>query len=116
MMRQFETGPLPAAALDAMEVFARDHLDAVRTLLADPDCTALTIILLPAPVDHRDWRRAVARDLARAATPKRVNFISGQPGDAREATLRFLADAPGVTGQYLVCHDSDCASQTASPA
>jgi len=105
MMRQLEVGLLPEAALDAMGAFMAFHLDGARTMLAAPDCTALAIILPPAPPDHRDWRLALARDLARAATPKRVNVVAGNPGDARAATLRFLADAPGVTGQYLVCHE-----------
>jgi hypothetical protein len=74
-------------------------------LLNQPDCTALAIILPPAAHDHRDWRLALARDLAREAAPRRVNVVAGSPGEALEQTLRFLADAPGVTGQYMVCHD-----------
>ncbi len=105
MMRQMEVGLLPDAALDAMGAFMAFHLDAARALLAGPDCTSLAIILPPAPTDHRDWRRTLARDLAREAAPRRVNVVAGHPGDARVATLRFLADAPGVTGQYLVCHE-----------
>lgn len=81
------------------------HLEAARAILAEPDAAALAIILPPAPGDHRDWRLALARDLAREAAPKRVNVVSGNPGEARAATLRFLADAPGVTGQYLSCDD-----------
>ena len=54
---------------------------------------------------YRDWRLALARDLAREAAPKRVNVVAGPEGEARTATLRFLSDAPGVTGQYLVCHE-----------
>jgi undecaprenyl diphosphate synthase len=49
--------------------------------------------------------QALARDLARAATPKRVNVVAGAPGEARAAALHFLSDASGVTGQYLVCHE-----------
>ncbi len=51
-----------------------------------------------APYDHADWRRAVARDLARAYAPKRVNVVGGND---LAATLDYLAGAPGVTGQYL---------------
>jgi hypothetical protein len=82
-----------------------EHLDTARIILAEAETTALAILLAPAPHDHRDWRRAFARDLARDAAPKRVNIVAGHPGAALEATLRFLADAPGVTGHYLVCHD-----------
>jgi len=54
-----------------------------------------------APYDHVDWRRAVARDLARAAAPARVNLIAGDDQRAIVAALAFLEDARGVTGQYL---------------
>jgi hypothetical protein len=105
MMRHIEVGLLPDNALDAAGAFMAFHLEAVRALLAEPECTALAIILPPAAHDHRDWRLALARDLAREAAPKRVNVVAGLPGEARAATLRFLSDAPGVTGQYLVCHE-----------
>lgn len=105
MMRQLEVGLLPDAALDAAGAFMAFYLDSARSLLSQPDCTALAIILPPAPYDHRDWRLALARDLAREVTPKRVNIVAGTPGEAREAALRFLTDAPGVTGQYLECHE-----------
>jgi hypothetical protein len=105
MMRQVDVGPLPDNALDAAAAFMALHLDTARAILAEPDCTALTIIMPPAAYDHRDWRRALARDLARGAAPKRVNIVAGHPGEARNAVLRFLADAFAVTGQYLVCHE-----------
>ena len=105
MQRTLEVGLLPEGALDAATAFMALHLEAARALLADPQTTALAIILPPAPHDHRDWRLALARDLAREVTPKRVNVVAGVPGEARAATLRFLADAPGVTGQYLPCHE-----------
>ena len=105
MQRQLDVTLLPQAALDAQTAFMAFHLETARALLADPETTALAIVLPPAPRDHRDWRLALARDLAREAAPKRVSIVSGAPGTALSATLRFLADAPGVTGQYLVCHD-----------
>lgn len=104
-MRHIEVGLLPDNALDAAGAFMAFHLEAARAALADAQITALAIILPPAPHDHRDWRLALARDLAREAAPARVNVVAGLPGAAREATLRFLSDAPGLTGQYLVCHE-----------
>lgn len=104
-MRHIEVGLLPDHALDAAGAFMAFHLEAARAALAEAQTTALAIILPPAPHDHRDWRLALARDLAREVTPKRVNVVAGLPGAAREATLRFLSDAPGLTGQYLVCHE-----------
>jgi hypothetical protein len=105
MMRRLDVDSLPENALDAASAFMAEHLPAVRAMLADPECTALAIILAPAGHDHRDWRLALARDLAREAAPKRVNVVAGSPGPALEETLRFLADAPGVTGQYCLCHE-----------
>ncbi|WP_069309861.1 Rossmann fold domain-containing protein [Porphyrobacter sp. LM 6] len=105
MMRQIAIAALPEAAIDAAEAFMMHHLVAARDALTEPGVSALAIILPPAAHDHRDWRLALARDLARAATPQRVNVVAGNPGEALEATLRFLSDAPGVTGHYLVCHE-----------
>ncbi|MDP4605256.1 MAG: hypothetical protein NWS68_03770 [Erythrobacter sp.] len=105
MMRQLDIGLLPDAPLDAAGAFMAFHLAAARALLDQPDCSALAIILPPASHDHRDWRLALARDLAREAAPKRVNIVAGPAGDALVASLRFLTDAPGVTGQYLMCHE-----------
>jgi hypothetical protein len=105
MQRQLEVGLLPDSAMDAAGAFMAFHLEPARAMLADPDCSALAIILPTAGHDHRDWRLALARDLAREAAPKRVNVVAGPPGEALAASLRFLSDAPGVTGHYLVCHE-----------
>lgn len=105
MQRRHETGLLPDAPLDAATAFMAFHLEAARALLAEPDCTALAIILPPASSAHRDWRLALARDLAREAAPRRVNVVAGREGRALAETLRFLANAPGVTGQYLMCDE-----------
>lgn len=105
MMRRLDATALPPSALDAGCAFMNEYLPAARAALAAPDCTALAIILAPAGHDHGDWRLALARDLAREAAPRRVNVVAGAPGAALEEVLRFLADAPGVTGQYLVCDE-----------
>lgn len=105
MQRQIEVTALPDGPLDAAGAVMAFHLEPARAALADPETTALVIILPPAGHDHRDWRLALARDLAREAAPKRVNLLAGAEGEARAAALRFLADAPGVTGHYLVCHE-----------
>lgn len=105
MQRQIAVGLLPEGALDAATAFMALHLEAARALLADPASTALAIVLPPAAHDHRDWRLALARDLAREAAPKRVNVLAGAPGPMLGEALAYLAGAPGVTGQYLVCHE-----------
>ena len=91
---------LPASALDAACEFHEAWLEEALHLL-DGDADALAIVLPSAPADHVDWRRAAARDLARAVAPQRVNLIAGDDEPAVEATVAFLGDAPGVTGQLL---------------
>jgi hypothetical protein len=105
VQRRHEVGLLPDGALDAAGAFMAFHLEPARRILSEAETTALAIVLPPAAHDHREWRLALARDLAREAAPKRVNVVAGVSGAAREQTLRFLADAPGVTGQYLVCDE-----------
>jgi hypothetical protein len=94
------TGALPDHALDASREFHSTWLDQVRALIADGG-EAVTIVMPLAPYDHADWRRAVARDLARAAAPVRVNVIASDEPAAIASALGFLESAPGVTGQYL---------------
>jgi hypothetical protein len=105
MQRRLEAAHLPDSPLDAATAFMAFHLEAARALLDQSEVSALAIILPSAGHDHDDWRRTLARDLAREAAPKRVNIVAGPPGAARDETLRFLSDAPGVTGQYCPCHD-----------
>lgn len=95
---------LPENAVDAASRFHAEFLKLVRELL-DGGPGALAIVLPPAPRDHDDWRRAMARDLARAFAPKRVNVTSGADQTAIEAMLAYLRDAPGITGHYLPAHD-----------
>lgn len=93
------------SGFEASTAFHAEHVDAVRKALAQPDTTALAIVMPDAGPDHDDWRRALARDLARAHTPKRVNVVGAGDKQACEAMLTYLADAPGVTGQYLAAHE-----------
>lgn len=95
---------LPPGALDAAAAFHCRWLPEIRVRIAE--ASSLAIALPPAPHDHTDWRRAAARDLARMAAPVRVNLIGGGSEAARAATLAYLGDAPGVTGQYLALHGS----------
>ncbi len=90
---------LPAGALEAAAQFHREWVHKARASLSGKD--SLTIVLAGATYDHLDWRRAAARDLARAAAPARVNIIAGGDEAAIDSALAFLADAAGVTGQYL---------------
>jgi hypothetical protein len=105
MQRRLEVGHLPDRPLDAATAFMALYLTQARSLLEDDASRALAIILPPAETAHSDWRRVLARDLAREYAPKRANVIAGQSGDAIAAMLRYLADAQGVTGHYCEVHD-----------
>jgi len=105
MQRMFEVNKLPDAGLEASAVFHAQHLAKARAMLDGEGIAALAIVLPPAGYDHDDWRTALARDLARAHTPCRVNVVSGPRGNVRDAIVAYLGGAPGVTGQYLKAHD-----------
>lgn len=95
---------LPNCEIEAAASFHAHWLDAAREALSD-EADSLALVLPSAPTSHDDWRRAVARDLARAHTPKRVNVISAMDAETRDAMLSYLMDTPGVTGQYLPGHE-----------
>ena len=95
---------LPEGAVDAARAFYDQHLDGVQKAM-EGDGSALAIVLPTAPRDHDDWRRALARDLARAHAPKRVNVVGTSDETRCETMLAYLRDAPGVTGQYLAGHE-----------
>ena len=99
-----EIASLPSSPLAASEAFFREHLAGVsgglKTSKGD-----LAILLPPAQIDHDDWRRSLARDLAREFAPVRVNIVGGGDQAVREETLAYLRDAPGITGQYLALND-----------
>ncbi len=93
-------GELGDHALTAAARFHADWIGRVRTELSG-GADALIIVLEPAPFDHADWRRAAARDLARAHPDNRVNIVAGDDPAAIRAACAYLAAAPGITGQYL---------------
>ena len=100
MQARLDVGALPDRPLDAATDFMALYLPAARALIEADEVSALAIILPSAGPDHRDWRRAIARDLARDYAPRRANLVAARPGAGLEALLQFLSDAPGVTGHY----------------
>ncbi|MEZ5680045.1 MAG: hypothetical protein R3E14_01990 [Erythrobacter sp.] len=89
---------LPDDPIAAAGVFHQHWLAHVEDVLGKGEDVA---ILVPsADHTHREWRLAIVTGLARKHTPRRVNMIAGEGGKA-DATLAYLADAPGITGQYL---------------
>ena len=101
MQRVLRIDGLPQEAINAAAEFYRCWLAQVRTILTE-GTSSLVLVMPFAPHDHRDWRRGLARDLAREAAPCRVNVIAGGNDAAIAATLEYLALAPGVTGQLLL--------------
>lgn len=91
---------LPGSALDAAAFFHAARLPQIGQALAG-GCEALAILFPPASYDHRGWRLAAVRDLARAYAPQRINAVSGDDPAAIAQTLTWLAGAKGITGQLL---------------
>ena len=99
MQGELRVDDLPGEALAAARAFHADWIERAEAELGQVE--ALAIVLPAASYDHRDWRRALARDMARAHARKRVNVVGGSDSARVAATLAYLAGAPGVTGQYL---------------
>ncbi|MEP3420253.1 MAG: Rossmann fold domain-containing protein [Erythrobacter sp.] len=96
---------LPQSGILASTVFAKEHLNKAVALIGDDAAQALAIVLPAAGPDHDDWRRTLARDLARAHTPIRVNVVGDNNKANTDTVLAYLRNAPGVTGQYLATHE-----------
>ena len=103
---EYHVSDLPGSALEASARFYAEHLEAackeIAGLRRGDD---LAIILPPANYDHKDWRRALARDLAREYAPARVNVIAAGDEDQKAELLAYFAGAKGVTGHYAETHD-----------
>lgn len=97
-MKRVAVDDLPAGPLAAAGVFHQHWLPHVEALLAGGE--DVMVALAPADHTHREWRRAVAAGLARAHTPRRINVVAGENA-VLDAFGRYLAAAPGITGQYL---------------
>ena len=97
-MKRIAVDGLPDDPLAAAGVFHQHWLAHVEGALAKGEDV---MILVPgADHTHREWRLAIVAGLARKHTPRRVNMVAGE-GDAADATEAYLAQAPGITGQYL---------------
>ena len=97
-MKRIEVEGLPEEPLAAAGLFHQNWLDPIeRALESGLD---VMVALDQADHTHSEWRKAAAAMLARKHAPRRVNLVAGQ-GEALVATAQYLANAPGVTGQYL---------------
>lgn len=94
-----EVGALPDISLDASRIFYAEYLEDAYAMLEGEQLDLLVVQMPPAGTDHDDWRRSLARDLARKYAPARVNVI-GASEEAAPELINYLLQAPGVTGQY----------------
>jgi len=90
---------LPAEPLDASTHFHVEIVPLIRDTLAE--VSELVVWFSAADHTHAAWRLAAIQELAREASPKRVNAIVGDEGDALWPTSAFLKRAEGVTGQVF---------------
>ena len=97
-MRRVTVADLPEAPLAASGAFHRDHLPEIERMMGAGE--DVMIALPPADHTHREWRLALAAGLARAGVPSRANVVAGE-GAVLDAFEAYLAEAPGITGQYL---------------
>nr|WP_199803108.1 hypothetical protein [Erythrobacter sp. YJ-T3-07] len=95
---------MPGPALDAAAAFHAHWAQRVRDAARDSEF--VIVVMDPAPFDHADWRRAAARDLARAHADNCINIVAGLEGAALARMVEFLGRAPAITGQYLPLADS----------
>lgn len=103
-MEIYRIAELSDAPLAAAAQFYSDHLPEVSARLKNAD--AIAIVLPQAAYDHRDWRLACVRDLARQFAPKRVNMLGAGSDHSVQQTVKFLARSAAMTGQYLsLTHD-----------
>jgi len=97
-MKRIAVDDLPEDPLSAASVFHQHWLPYAEDALAGG--ADLLLVFAPADHTHRGWRIAAVAGLARKHAPLRVNAVAGK-GDAITGAERYLAAAPGVTGQYL---------------
>ena len=91
-------GELPQAPLEAAARFYEQTLPRIEAAAGERD---LVLVFGPADHTHRGWRLAAVQELARKRAPVRVNAIASDDEAAIAAAERYLAAAPGVTGQLL---------------
>jgi hypothetical protein len=96
-MKTVRVDGMPDEPLAAASLFHQHWLAHVEHKLEEGD---VTVALDPADYRHRDWRGAIARDLARKHAPRRINVVSGTDV-VIEAFAAYLEHAPGITGQYF---------------
>jgi hypothetical protein len=98
-MALLRVGPLPQEALAAAAAFHQEVLPRVLERIASGP-PHLLLAFDPADHAHHAWRLAAVQGLARESVPVRINGVASDNEAAIAASLRYLSEAPGVTGQY----------------
>ena len=93
-MQVLRVSALPDGALAAAAAFYAE-------IVPPPEGQDLLIVFPPADHTHTAWRLAAVQQLARDLAPARVNAVASADEAAIAATARYLAQAPGLTGQLL---------------
>jgi hypothetical protein len=68
-------------------------------LIEPPADDSFVLVFAPADHTHRAWRLAAVQALALAHAPLRINAVASDDERAVAAAERYLATAPGITGQ-----------------
>ena len=97
-MRRYDVDCGNGDALRETSEFFCDHLAIVEAILSNGE--AVVIVFPPGDHTYRETRGSLAASLARRYAPARCNVVGGT-GQSLEATLRYIAAAEAVTGQYL---------------
>lgn len=100
MQDLIHVGPLADEPLEAAADFHARLLPGIEAALgggSDP----LTLVFLPASIEHRGWRLAIVQGLARRFAPSRINALEADAPATIAAAVRWLSGAGGVTGQLL---------------
>ena len=98
-MKVIAVDDLPGDPLAAAAVFHQHWLPFAEEILASGE--DLLLAFAPADHAHGGWRRAAVAALARKHAPRQVNAVASPGSASLAAAQRYLAEAPGVTGQYL---------------
>lgn len=85
---------------DPLSAAAAFHTDWLGKLVPPRNGKDILLVFAPADHTHGGWRLAAVQGLARETAPIRVNGVASEDEAAIAAALEYLANAPGVTGQY----------------
>jgi hypothetical protein len=86
-------------AVTEVAATAHDELPSVPEEAPSAD-DSFVLVFAPADHTHRGWRLAAVQALALDHAPLRINAVASNDERAVAEAERYLAAAPGVTGQY----------------